>query len=104
MAASEQKLGELHEAVATAFAEQVKGFVETDEEGREKVIRPSPALLGAAVAFLKNNNITADATENEALVGLSKALQARRRKQLPQQALDEAVDTFSRSVGGAHLQ
>jgi len=97
MAASEQKLGDLHEAVADAFAEQV-------EDGVEKVVRPSPALLGAAVAFLKNNNITADATQNEALVGLSKALQARRRKQLPQQALDEAADTFSRSVGGSALQ
>ena len=106
MAASEQKLGELHEAVANAFSEQVKGFVEVDEEtGAEKVIRPSPALLGAAVAFLKNNNITADATQNEALVGLGKALAARRRKQLPQAALDEAADAFAYSVGGsAHVQ
>jgi hypothetical protein len=104
MAASEQKLGDLHEAVADAFAEQVKGFVEQGEDGVEKVVRPSPALLGAAVAFLKNNNITADATQNEALVGLSKALQARRRKQLPQQALDEAADSFSRSGGGSALQ
>lgn len=104
MAASEQVLGELHEAVTTAFVEQVKGFVEQDDEGRETVTRPSPALLGAAVAFLKNNNITADATQNEALIGLSKALQARRRKQLPQQALDEAADTFARSVGGSALQ
>ena len=104
MAASEQKLGELHEAVATAFAEQVKGFVEQDEEGREKIVRPSPALLGAAVAFLKNNNITADATENEALVGLSKALAARRKKQLPQASLDAAADAFAASVGSSHLQ
>lgn len=103
MAASEKKLGNLHELVADAFTEQVKGFVEQDDEGREKVVRPSPALLGAAVAFLKANNITADASQNEALVGLSKALAARRQKQVPQLVLDEAADTFARSVG-AHLQ
>lgn len=104
MAASEQKLGTLHELVADAFIDQVTGFTETGEDGKERVMRPSPALLGAATAFLKNNNITADATQNEALIGLSKALQARRRKQLPQQALDEAADTFARSVGGSSLQ
>ena len=103
MAASEKKLGELHEAVATAFTEQVAGFVETDEEGREKVIRPSPALLGAAVAFLKNNNITADAEGNEKLRELGAALKARREKRVPQTALDQAADAFATSVGAGNF-
>ena len=59
MAASTKTLGSLHELVAQALAEQVQGYTETDDEGNERVVRPSPAVLGAAIAFLKNNNITA---------------------------------------------
>lgn len=98
MAASESKLGALHEAVADALTEQVKGYEEETEEGT-KLVRPSPALLGAAIAFLKNNNITADAEDNAALRDLSQALQAKRKRKLPQAALDEAAETFSTSYG-----
>lgn len=98
MAASESKLGNLHEKVADALTEQVMGYEEETEEGT-KLIKPSPALLSAAIAFLKNNNITADAEENAALRDLSTALQARRKKRLPQAALDEAAEQYSFTAG-----
>ena len=103
MAASEKQLGELHAQVANALAEQVKGY-EIVEDGKTTLIRPSPALLGAAIAYLKNNNITADATENEALRDLSKKLADRRRGKIPQAALDEAAETFATVHAGGLMQ
>lgn len=100
MAASDKVLGDLHEAVATAFAEQVKGYTEVSEEGKERIVRPSPALLGAAVTFLKNNNITADVEGNAALRTLNDNLAARRNKRIPQAALDAAADAYSERFGG----
>lgn len=104
MSASDKKLGDLHAKVANALTEQVDGYIETDSEGKERTVRPSPALLGAAIAFLKNNNITADAEENSELRDLSKALAARRAKKVPQAVLDEAAEAFSASHGGLSLQ
>lgn len=98
MSASESTLGTLHEKVARALTEQVEGYEEQTEEGT-KLVRPSPALLGAAIAFLKNNNITADAEDNAALRELGQALQAKRKRKLPQAALDEAAETFSTNYG-----
>lgn len=110
MAASEKTLGVLHEKVATALTEQVEGYEEPiindegDVVGQIKV-RPSPALLNAAVAFLKNNNITADAAENESLRELNKQLAARRKdKKLPQAALDEAAMRYADMAGGNTIQ
>jgi hypothetical protein len=77
---------------------QVDGYEEETEQG-VRTVHPSPALLGAAIAFLKNNNITADATDNAALRELSEALSARRKKKLPQAALDAAADRFAESQG-----
>lgn len=99
MAASEKVLGKLHEVVANAFMEQVVGYEEEDKEGNTRLVRPSPALLGAATAFLKNNNITADAEDNAALRELNSALQARRKKKIPQAALDDAAEAFSSRFG-----
>lgn len=99
MAASEKKLGALHEAVASALTEQVEGYTEQTEEG-ERFVRPSPALLGAAIAFLKNNNVTADAEENEALRDLGNKLKERRSKKLPQAQLDAAAEEYAAHFGG----
>ena len=109
MAASDKTLGALHQKVAEALTEQVEGYEEPvfDSEGEAKgtkMVRPSPALLGAAIAFLKNNNITADATENEALRDLSKKLADRRRGKIPQAALDEAAETFATVHAGGLMQ
>ena len=103
MSASEKKLGDLHEAVAEALTEQVKGYTVIEDE-QEKVIKPSPALLGAAIAFLKNNNITADAEDNAALRELGESLKARRQKKLPQAMLDEAATQFADRFGGGMVQ
>ena len=99
MAANAGKLGELHEKVAEALTEQVVGYVETDEKGIERTVRPSPALLGAAIAFLKNNNITADPEQNEALRELSSKLADRRKRKIPQASLDAAAQEFSERFG-----
>lgn len=109
MAASEGKLGELHEAVATELKEQVVGYDEPilDQEGNEqgvRRVRPSPALLGAAIAFLKNNNITADAEDNEALRELGAKLKDRRSKRIPQASLDAAADAYAERFGGGLMQ
>ena len=103
MAASESVLGELHEQVAKALSEQVQGYqVETDEGVKE--VKPSPALLGAAIAFLKNNNITADASDNAALRELGEALAARRKKKIPQASLDAAAEDFANRFGQGMIQ
>lgn len=109
MAASDKTLGELHEAVAVALKEQVDGYIEPvfnkeGEEVAEKVVKPSPALLGAAIAFLKNNNITADPAENAALRDLSSKLAARRKGKIPQAALDEAAEAFTNIHAGSLMQ
>lgn len=96
--ASDKELGTLHKAVAVALQEQVEGYEEETEHGT-RTVKPSPALLGAAIAFLKNNNITASATDNEELSKLSKALAAKRRGKLPQAALDEAAESYVYSTG-----
>ena len=98
MAASGKTLGALHEKVAAALTEQVEGYTIVEDDV-EKLVRPSPALLGAAIAFLKNNNTTADAEDNAALRELGDALAARRKKKLPQALLDDAADTYAHSMG-----
>ena len=104
MAASDKKLGALHEQVADALAEQVVGYDEPviSAEGEvvaTKRVRASPALLGAAIAFLKNNNVTADPEDNLALRDLNEKLKARRNKKLPQAELDAAADAFADRYG-----
>lgn len=105
MAASDKKLGTLHEAVADALTEQVQGYITTelkaDGEPIEIVVKPSPALLSAAIAFLKNNNITADAEDNAELRDLSAALKARQKKRIPQTALDAAAEDFANRFGNS---
>jgi hypothetical protein len=103
MSASTIALGNLHESVATALAEQVKGYTITEDD-QEKLVRPSPALLGAAIAFLKNNNITADAEDNAALRELGDALKARRQKKLPQATLDRVADDYTSRFDMGQLQ
>ena len=75
MAASDKTLGALHAAVATALTEVIQG---TEVEG-VRVPAPAP-YFGAAIAFLKNNNITADVTTNDELSALQKALADKRHK------------------------
>jgi hypothetical protein len=87
MAASDLQLGELHGLVARSLTARLEGGEFTAAE------------LGAAISFLKNNNITADASDNAELKELSATLAARRRKKLPQAALDEASRVFEELQG-----
>ncbi len=89
MAATDKKLGELHEAVATCLIQAI----EHSEEG------PSASLLAVAVGFLKNNNITADPTTNSELAALGERLAARRQKKLTPKQLDEAAEHFAQTQG-----
>jgi glycerate kinase len=80
---SEEELGKLHGAIARDLTQRIIGRVvaAVDVEGNptETVVYASAAELAAAITFLKNNGITADAAENEDLKSLNDSLQKRRR-------------------------
>lgn len=77
--ASEAELSKLHGELARGLTTIISEGVEVPtKEGSVKVTAPA-AYFGAAVALLKNNNITADPSKNEELDALTKALQARRQ-------------------------
>lgn len=96
--ASEDALCNLHKVVAEALTVAVTPR-EIEIEGKPEVILPSAAHLGAAIAFLKNNNITADPATNKELSDLEQALQARRGRRLSQKDLDDAARTFAMANG-----
>ena len=79
MAASEKKLGILHEKLADVFTELLDGVViGVDEEtGEETRLPPSAAILTAVNQFLKNNDITCAPDESNA-IGKLKAKQDER--------------------------
>lgn len=93
--ASEEALGELHAAVATTLTEIIK----VRQEG-ESLIVPGAAHIAAAIAFLKNNNITADAGSNAELDELTRTLHQRRANGKGKLNLTEAVETLERDLGG----
>lgn len=95
MSASKDDLGMLHSAVATALTTAVAPI-----ETEDGTVPPSAAHLMAAITFLKNNNITADAQTNKELQDLSKALAARRKKTTPNiAAMAEAGEDLARQLG-----
>lgn len=83
--ASEQELAELHGVVAKELKKVIEGEAAT------------AAHFGAAIAFLKNNSITADASKDEGLKELSDALT--RRRQQKKQDFREAAEAFGKSLG-----
>lgn len=67
--------------------------------------KATAAEVGAAITFLKNNNITADPATNERLRGLSQTLQNRKKGgRLSPQAAAEAEDHFQALMGGMGMQ
>lgn len=101
MAADNDTLQGLHAAVAKALADAISPT--TNEEGM--VLPASAAHLSVAIAFLKNNNITASANTNKELADLSEALAARRRKkEVPKLALVEAEEALAKSLGYGGMQ
>jgi hypothetical protein len=97
--ASEDALGELHAAVANVLTDTLEnGAVVMDNEGEARRITPPAAYIGAAIAFLKNNNITADPSSNEGLKNLEERLKARRSRLTPE-ALKQAAADFAATNG-----
>lgn len=95
MAASKDELGTLHAAVAQALTVAVKPVVVDEVE-----VPPSAAHIMAAITFLKNNNITADAQTNKELADLGAALAARRKKTKPDiNAMAEAGEALAKQLG-----
>lgn len=93
--ASEDALGELHGEVARTLTE----IVRVRKDG-DSLIVPGAAHIAAAIAFLKNNNITADASSNAELDELNRTLKERRARGKGRLNLTEAVETLERDLGG----
>lgn len=67
--ATMDKLAALHSQLADALTEALE--TSTDEDGQ--AVKPSAAVMAQAIAFLKLNNITADAETDPALQRLQRA-------------------------------
>lgn len=85
MAANEDLLGKLHEAVTGVLLQAMDGEVlpgytnpETGEEIPEKKMLPSAAIIAAATKFLKDNEITCVPSGNSKLADLKQQLKERR--------------------------
>ena len=96
--ATEAALAELHGAVATTLTAAMNM---TSEDGIP--VPPPAAHIMAAITFLKNNNITADASSNTELIALQKALAEKRqtaKKRMSPSVLSQVVDQLDRELGG----
>lgn len=85
MAASETRLGALHEKVTEVLmvaldGEVLPGYEDGDTVIPDKVIPPSAAIIAAATKFLKDNEITCVPSENNALGELEQKMAARRAR------------------------
>ena len=98
MSASENILKELHAQLAQELLDIVRNGVPVlDKEGNESGTRKATAAeLSVAVAFLKNNEITADLNDSDATRELREALEARRRKK------KAVMPDFLSDEGGLH--
>lgn len=85
MSASESILKELHAQLAQELLDIVRNGVPVlDKEGNESGTRKATAAeLSVAVAFLKNNEITANLDDSDATKALREALEARRKRAKP---------------------
>ena len=104
--ASEAKLGDLHGAVAELLTDAIQNgvVVGVGEDGSPIRATAPAAYVVAALAMLKNNNITADPGNNAALSGLEQALAAKRASGKTavntRQALADAERQLERDLGG----
>lgn len=80
--ASSEELGELHGAIARGLTEVITQgeVIDVREDGGVVRKSASAAFFMAGITMLKNNNVTADPTTNEALTGLSAAIAKRRER------------------------
>lgn len=107
--ATDTALGELHGAIARGLTEVVSegAVIGLAEDGQPIRATAGAAYFAAGIAFLKNNNITADPATNAAVAGLTAALAAKRKEgkgNLSAQAIREAAEDFDRHLGGMMTQ
>lgn len=104
-AATEEDLGELHGAIARTLTTVCsEGAVVLDKEGNAMRVTAPAVYIGAAIAFLKNNNITASPSKNKDLAALKDTLGKRRqRKEITRKGLDEATAEFEAMQGKTGL-
>ncbi|WCD56180.1 small terminase subunit [Caulobacter phage KSC] len=106
MAASEGKLGDLHDKVAEVLIKALDGTTipavideETGEVQAEEVFMPpSAAWITAATQFLKNNNITCTPSSDNSLGELEQKLkdnQERRKNRIKPDKADFALASES---------
>jgi hypothetical protein len=97
--APEQKLGDLHGAVATVLTAQISHQQEDmdfDVDGNEvgtgdMVYTASPATMAAAIKFLKDNQITCDVEVDENMNNLRESLAKKTRHTRLKQAGEAAL-------------
>lgn len=80
--ATETELGALHAQVAKTIGKALTAPIYDKDGGAidgTEGLGASPAMVGAAIAFLKNNNIVADPEKNDALKNLREVLENRRK-------------------------
>lgn len=90
MAATEGRLGALHEKVAEVLiealdGEELPGYTEQGEDGEDivhppKRLAPSAAIIAAATKFLKDNDITCAPAANTAVNDLREKMAEKNRQ------------------------
>lgn len=95
MAATETKLGALHEKVAEVLidaldGEELPGYAdpESGEVFEAKRIAPSAAIIAAATKFLKDNEITCVRDKGNALGELENKMEERRKRRASMTVID----------------
>lgn len=93
MAAKSDTLGTLHELFAAYWLDQMQ---RTDEDG--KIIPLSAAEAAVLRAFLKDNNVQADPTDNNDIKDLSAQLRHATAGTVATTELDSILDQFMAST------
>lgn len=86
-AATETKLGKLHDKVADVMLNALETYDEVNEKAQASAdeetpfipLEPSAALLGAITKFLKDNEITCNTDESQKLSGLAARMASKER-------------------------
>lgn len=100
MAASEKVLGEIHDATSKWCRLILEGVPLLDkegsavlkEDGQPWLVPPSAAHLTVIRAFLKDNEITCDPTNDSSVDALRKKLEERRRREKGAVVIDPMMD------------
>jgi len=80
---TEQELSALHGEVARVLSTQLRETITVIDEAtgeQQELLTATPAVVSAAIKFLKDNDITASIEEDENLGELEEMLAAKRNK------------------------